>query len=109
MTSNGGAKFTVNYKHTEHDIVSIPVMEIKDASSSALEEVAVFAFGNFLASGSFWLGVERFVTEGIKDPVLIGCGSAFLAGLVLTIVGFRQTARRVSRLMRYVPQEAARD
>ena len=107
--TNDGAKFTVKYVDTEHEVVGVPIMELRDARSSAMEEVAVFTFGNFLASGSLWLGIERLVTEQGFDWVALLCGVLFVVGVLLIVVGFRQAARRVTRLLWYVPKEMRRN
>ena len=83
-------------------------MELRDARSSAMEEVYVFTLGNFFTSGSLWLGIERLVTEKGFDWLAVLCGVLFLVGVLLTVVGFRQSSRRVTRLMWYVPKELRR-
>ena len=102
-TSDTGAQLVPKYHKATHDIVGVPVMEIKDAASSALEEVLQFSFGNFLASGAFWLGSERLITVGKADPLFLMCLVPFACGILLAIIGFRQARRRTNRLVRYVP------
>ena len=80
-------------------------MEIRDSISSAVEEVAQFSFGGFFMSGSFWLGIERFVTEGPGDNLVIICVISFFFGAGLAITGYRQARRRVTRLARYIPND----
>ena len=104
-TSDSGAQFELQYHKSKQAVVGVPVTEIRDASSSAVEEVLQFSFGNFLASGSFWLGIERWATMGYLDPLFLGCVSAFVCGIILSITGFRQARRRLSRLMRYIPND----
>ena len=105
--SGEGAKFIPQYHTATHDIVGVPVMEINDSASSAAEEIAQFSIGNFLASGAFWLGAERLITNGYKDVLFISCIAFFICGVVLAVTGFRQAKRRVTRLKRYIPNDDA--
>ena len=100
-----GARLESRYHQKEQDVVGVPVGDIRDASSSANEEVLQFTVGTFFASGAFWLGIERVLTEGWDDPVVWVCGVTVVFGLVLSITGFRQSQRRVRRLERYCPDE----
>ena len=80
-------------------------MEIKDSTDSAREEIYQFSFGNFLVSGAFWLGTERLVTEGLGDFLLWVCVIALFSGSLLFYTGYKQSQRRLARLMRYVPPD----
>ena len=102
---DGGAQYVAKYHKLTHDVVGVPVMDIKDSISSAVEEVAQFSIGNFLASGAFWLGTERLITDGYKDALFLSCIAFFICGAVLAITGFRQARRRVTRLSRYIPND----
>lgn len=102
-----GAKLTPEYHELKQHVVGVPVMEIKDATASAKEEVAQFSIGGFLFSGAFWLGIERFFTVGYSDTLFGWCIAFVICGAVLGIVGLRQTIRRVSRLERYIPVDDA--
>lgn len=104
LSETSGARLEPKYHAQEQDIVGVPVMDIRDASSSAKEEVLQFSVGGFLASGAFWLGVERLLTVGYSDALFLVCIAFFICGVVLAYVGFRQTMRRVSRLERYLPE-----
>lgn len=101
--NDGGAQYIAKYHKMTHDVVGVPVMEIKDSMRSAVEEVAQFSVGNFLASGAFWLGTERLITDGHEDPLFLSCIAFLICGVVLAITGFRQARRRVNRLSRYIP------
>ena len=103
QTAETGAKIIPQYHATRPDVVGVPVMEIRDASSSAKEEIFQFVAGNFLASGAFWLGIERLVTVGFEDTLFLACIAFFLCGVVVGVMGFRQSLRRVTRLSRYIP------
>ena len=109
MTKNSisldGAKLQVNYHQNEQDVVGVPVMAIRDSISSAKEEVIQYSVGGFMFSGAFWLGFERVLTVGFKDAVFLSCIAFCICGACLTIFGFRQALRRVTRLERYVPDE----
>jgi len=105
VTSGNGAQLEPVYHHNKQSIVGVPVMDLREASSSAVEEVAQFSVGGFLASGAFWLGVERLVTEGGTDALFLACIAFFICGGVLALTGFRQSLRRVRRLERYIPQD----
>ena len=100
-----GAQYKVKYHKLTHDVVGVPVIDIKDSISSAVEEVAQFSIGNFLASGAFWLGTERLIINGYKDVLFLSCIAFFVCGVVLAITGFRQALRRVTRLSRYIPND----
>lgn len=106
MANGGGIQHGARLKQYYHtptqNIVPVPVDDIKDISSYAREEVALVTGGNFFLSGSFWLGIERAITEGMEDPVLYVCSAFFVCGLLLTGVGYRQTARSMSKLARYL-------
>lgn len=104
-SSGAGAKFVQQYHTATQDVVGVPVMDIRESASYALEEVLLFAVGNFMASGAFWLGIERIITAGYKDSLFQVCLLSLLFGATLAFVGFRQMRRRVSRLSRYIPQE----
>ena len=82
-------------------------MDIRDAVPSIKEEIVQTALGGFMASGSFWLGLERLFTIGYKDPLFLACIAFFVCGSVLMVVGARQGLRRVSRLERYLPENRA--
>ena len=88
QTGKTGAQINPRYHATRPDVVGVPVMEIKDASNSAKEEVFQFAAGNFLASGAFWLGIERLITVGFKDVLFLSCIAFFLCGVVVGVMGF---------------------
>jgi hypothetical protein len=101
-----GATLEPNYHKGSQDVVGVPVMEIRDASSSANEETLQFTAGTFLFSGAFWLGIERLCTVGVDDPVAWVCGLSMLFGAVLGFTGYKQQSRRVRRLERYCPPDA---
>ena len=101
-----GATLEPEYHQGKQGIVGVPIMDIRDATDSALEERVQAVVGTFFASGSFWLGVDKLVSDELTGTVFIVCGSAFAFGVVLAWAGFRQSARRVSRLERYCPKEA---
>jgi hypothetical protein len=101
-----GARLDPRYHKNEQDIVGVPVTDLRDATSSATEELWQFTAGSFFASGAFWLGFERLATEGWRDPLVWVCGISICFGLVLGVTGYRQSARRVRRLERYCPDEA---
>lgn len=100
-----GAQYVAKYHKLTHDVVGVPVMEIRDSMSSAVEEVVQFSIGNFLASGAFWLGTERLIINGYKDVLFLSCTAFFVCGVVLAVTGFRQARRRVTRLSRYIPND----
>ena len=104
-TADSGAQLVPKYYKATHAIVGVPVVDIEDAANSAIEEVIQFSFGSFLASGSFWLGIERLLTVGYLDTLFHTCAIAFGCGIVLAITGFRQARRRVLRLARYIPDD----
>ena len=101
----GGARVVPKYHTSTHDIVGVPVIDIKDAAGSDVEEFLQFSVGGFFASGAFWLGIERLVTVGYKDPLFYICVIALIFGAVLAFAGFRQTRRRINRLARYIPND----
>ena len=78
-------------------------MDIRDSTSSAKEELAHFSLGNILASGAFWLGTERLITVGYGDVLFLACIAFLICGVVLSITGYRQSVRRITRLERYLP------
>lgn len=102
--SPDGAQIEHKYHKAIHDAVAVPVMELEDSSNSIMEEVSQFSIGNFFASGAFWLGVERLITVGYNDALFISCIPALCFGVTLSIVGFRQSKRRMNRLARYIPK-----
>ena len=104
-SSGASPQLKPQYYDTDQPMVLVPVMDIRDASSSAKEEVAQFSAGGFFASGSFWLGLERLMTVGHEDSVFLCSIAFFICGSILGIVGLRQTMRRVSRLERYLPND----
>lgn len=101
-----GATLEPNYHKGSQDVVGVPFMEIRDASSSVNEETLQFTAGTFLFSGAFWLSIERLCTVGVNDPVVWICAISMVFGLVLGFTGYRQQCRRVRRLERYCPPDA---
>lgn len=101
--SNQGSTLNPVYLHNQHEIVGVPVNDIRDASSSAKDEIFQISAGGFLFSGAFWLGFERLFTVGWKDSLLWVCVSCCLCGAILAFFGYRQSLRRVARLERYIP------
>lgn len=101
-----GAQIEQVYHSSTQDIVGVPVMDLEDAQSSSHEEIFLFAGGNSLAGGSFFLAAEQLITEGAAlNSVLFFCGGLAIAGCILIWVGYRQIKRRRARLMRYVPKD----
>lgn len=103
--NGNGATIQSTYHSTEQVVVAVPVEEIRDASSSGIEEVLQFSAGGVAGSRGFWLGLERFFTEGYQDPLFLVCIAFFLCGGVLSLTGFRQSFRRKRRLERYCPPD----
>ena len=102
---NTGSTIQNNYYQMQEDVCPVPKSAILDNSASAREEIWQFSLGGFMFSGSFWLGAERLYTEGATDPLLWICGACAVCGGLLAITGFRQAARRVSRLEKYIPKD----
>jgi uncharacterized membrane protein len=100
-----GATLESIYHDLRQDVAAVPVMELRDAAAATADETLLFTGGTFLASGAVWLGVERLVTEGWQDQLFGICLVAVVAGVLLSLVGYRQQTRRVTRLMRYCPKE----
>ena len=99
-----GSQFLPTYHNTKQDMGAVPIVDIRDASSFAKEEVAQFGVGGFLASGAFWMGLERLVTVGWYDTLFLCSCAFFVAGGVTAFFGYRQTIRRITRLERYIPE-----
>jgi len=78
----------------------VDINELRDFRSSSAEEFFQFVAGEFLAAGSFWLGIERAITVPVfyTDPLFWICVVAFLAGTVIAVFGYRQMHRRKSRI-----------
>lgn len=104
--SNQGSTLRAVYLHNQHEVVSVPVNEIRDASSSAKDEIFQLSAGGFLFSGAFWLGFERFFTVGWRDSLLWISVVCCLCGAILAFFGYRQSLRRVARLERYIPSSS---
>lgn len=100
-----GATIENNYHKLQEDICPVPKSAIHDNSSSAKEEVWQYSVGGFMFSGSFWLGLERLLTEGCKDSIFLICIAFSICGGLLAITGFRQAKRRVTRLEKFIPKE----
>ncbi|MEG3155825.1 hypothetical protein [Sphingomonas sp. RB1R13] len=100
----GGATLEPIYHQGKQGVVGVPVMEIKDATSSAFEERMLSVVGTFFASGAFWLGVDKLISEGPANPVFLVCLISMVCGGVVAWTGYRQSARRVNRLERYCPE-----
>ena len=95
-----GASVTSRYHNREQDIVGVDVNDLKEFKSGSVEEFLQFVVGEFFAAGAFWLGIERIATviEWYKDAVFWICVIAFIAGLVIGFFGYRQLARRQTRI-----------
>jgi hypothetical protein len=98
--SGSGAKLNTKYHDREQHVVSISMDDLRDFKTSSTEEFIQFSIGGFLASGSFWLGIERFVTiaKWQSDFLFWLCAISFVAGTVIGIFGWRQLARRKGRI-----------
>lgn len=95
-----GARLVTSYHHRQQHAVSVNMEDLRDFRDSSTEEFWQFSLGGFLASGSFWLGVERFVTipEWQEDILFWVCFFAFIAGSCIGFFGLRQLRRRRGRI-----------
>jgi hypothetical protein len=85
--------------------VGVAVEDLEDFMESSTEELGQFSIGGFLASGSFWLGIERLVTvpRALEGDILFWiCVVAFIAGATIGFFGFRQLQRRQRRIGRII-------
>ena len=101
-----GAHIRQQYHESTQHIVGVPVTELKYSNTYAIEEIGLFALGDFLVSGALWLGIERLATEGYQDVVFWWCAGTVVVGGLLVGLGLYQISRRVKRLLQYVPQGA---
>lgn len=106
--TGSGAVFVSNYADRTLEGVLVSIQELEDFKAENIEEFWQFAFGGFLMSGSFWLGIERWFTlENIEhDPLFWICAVAFFSGAVISFFGFRQLRRRKNKIDRII--EAAK-
>lgn len=102
-----GAVIQNTYHSMDEEVCPVPKSAIIDNSSSALEEIWQFSVGGFMFSGAFWLGFERYFTEGKGDPLFLSCLAFVICGAVLAFTGYRQAKRRVARLEKYTPKDDA--
>jgi hypothetical protein len=97
-----GAAVLPHYHDTTIAVVGVPVEDLRDFSDSSKEEFGQYTLGQFLASGGFWLAIERAVTVGFSDHLFWISLIALVAGLGLSYAAFRQLRRRKTRIETYI-------
>lgn len=99
-----GADMTPDYLSTTHKICAVPVNEILQAHRIMKRTETQATIGVSIATGAFWLGVERLVTESYNDPLFQGSCAIFLCGVLM--VWFIKQSRNESakRLLWYIPE-----
>ena len=99
-----GASLKSNYLDRRQDVVGVSVDDLMDFKSARIEEFLQFVIGEFFAAGSIWLALERFATvpDWRQDAVFWICIVAFIAGVIITIFGYRQLKRRQTRIDRII-------
>lgn len=99
-----GAFVDPHYHDLEQDMVLVTVDDLNDMNSASIEEFKQFSAGEFLAAGSFWVGVERVFTASpwYEDTLFWFCALGLVAGLVIGYFGYCQLQRRKNRIRKLV-------
>jgi hypothetical protein len=94
--ANSGAQVLHDYLNRTEPTVGVTVDQLRDFRDSSIDEFKQFAIGGFLASGAFWILIERVFTEPLwwQDRLFQFCILALIAGIVVGYFGFQQLARR---------------
>lgn len=100
--SGGNASLTLIGTHRSLRTVVVTEEFLEDIKEANRDNVRLFLLGEFLCAGSFWLGVEKLITEGYKDIIFIWCAATFFAGAVIIITGLRQHSRKQTRIQKYL-------
>ena len=103
-----GATMVTEYAQSRQLMTSVDVDFLRDMQTSMKEEFWIFTFGGFLASGSFWIVVERFFSREI-DTLFWVCVVALVAGLVIGLIGYTQLGRRKTKIGRKIDEAEAWD
>lgn len=99
-----GATFSTVYRDRRLETIPVTVDELRQFKADGFEEFTQFSIANFFVSGSFWLGMEKALTDEnfTKDILFWFCVICFMAGLIIGYFGYRQLSRRADRIERII-------
>lgn len=99
-----GATLSTDYVSRSQTVTVIDVEDLREFQYSMSEEFWTFTISQFFVAGSFWLGLERFLTlnDPGKDAVFLTCVVTLVLGIVVGTVGYRQLNRRKNKIGRII-------
>lgn len=97
-----GAVVTTSYLERRQEYVAVNRNDLEDLKAFDGMEATLFSFGSFFASGSAWLGVDKYFTDArmFANPLLLVCLISFVFGVVLCFAGLTMRLRKKRRIDR---------
>lgn len=104
ISGQAGATLSTAYASRQQTVTVIDVEDLREFQTSMSEEFLTFSISQFFVAGSFWLGLERYLTleHPWNDALFLSCLVMLAAGLAVAIVAFRQLNRRKGKIGRII-------
>lgn len=98
---HGGAKLVTEYQHRRTKAVAVNEQDLRELLNVDGVELALTGVGQFMASGSLWLFLDRYFSSDFSWTALTGfCASAFVFGVVLVGCGLCMRLMKRRRIKR---------
>jgi uncharacterized membrane protein YdcZ (DUF606 family) len=85
----------------------VDVEDLEDWKTSMREESWQFSLAGFFASGSLWLGIDRYATYGLSDRLFLICAAVLVFSAIIGYFGYKQLGRRQLKIERYIKKAMA--
>jgi hypothetical protein len=97
----GGALIESEYHSRTSKVVPVNETDLRDLLSLDAVELGLTGFGQFMASGSLWLFLDKYMEPNFTWNALSGfCAASFIFGVILFAAGLGMRMMKRGRINR---------